>query len=82
MAVSSISHRRKIRTRFCEFIEAIDNLVEDSNTFMSQLPSDLTIGIANINEEPDYKSFNTEELAERIDQDIHKLHYLLDNCRR
>eukprot|EP01036_Dinobryon_divergens_P026725 gene26725-35405_t len=87
-AVSSSDHRRKIEHRFCELVDAIDNLEEDSNSFISLLPMNLSsnscsAGYSSIlDSEGNQAVFNTEVMAERIDEDIHQLQYILDNFRR
>ena len=88
-AVSSSDHRKKIHHRFCEFIDAIDILAEDSKSFISLLPTNLSLHTRSssryssiLSGEGNQEIFNTEAMAERIDQDIHQLHYILDNFRR
>lgn len=86
--MSSSDHRRKIENRFCELVDAIDNLEEDSNSFISLLPTNLSThscsaGYSSVLDgEGNQEIFNTEVMAERIDQDIHQLQYILDNFRR
>mmetsp|Transcript_34344 Transcript_34344/g.49925 ORF Transcript_34344/g.49925 Transcript_34344/m.49925 type:complete len:565 (-) Transcript_34344:80-1774(-) len=87
-AVSSSAQREKIHRRFSEFVDCIDGLVEDSNAFIALLPTELNVCSRTATSKSTYgsmsamRTFSIELEAEKIDQDIHKIQYILDNCKR
>lgn len=81
-AVSSSAHREKIHRRFSEFVDCIDGLVEDSNAFIALLPTELNISSRSKSTYGSISAMIIELEAEKIDQDIHKIQYILDNCKR
>jgi zinc transporter ZupT len=73
-AIASPTHRDKIRKKVSELVKSIDNIEEKSNF--------LLISGRSGSQGQSLSDLNEETYADQIDEEIHKLQYNLDHCRR